>query len=323
MPDTPSSRSFPPAAGARLGWAELPPSVRSGIEHQLGSKVVRAISQPSGFSPGAALRLQLADRRRAFVKAVGSEPNPGSPQLHRQEALRLAQLPRTAALPRLLGVHDDGDWVAVILEDVDGRHPYLPWRLEELARVLNALEELQAQFTPCPVKDLPNVVDLHQESFVGWRNLLEDGSPPGIDPWADRNLGRLATRESRWPEAISGDTLLHSDLRADNLLLTRSGSVVFLDWPSACCGTSWFDPLVMAPSVAMQGGPDPEWIVQHHSGARNADPEKITTLVVALAGYFVRSSLLPAPPGLPTLRRFQGAQGKAALEWAAARTNWS
>ena len=45
------------------------------------------------------------------------------------------------------------------------------------------------------------------------------------------------------PEASSGDTLLHSDLRADTLLFSPSGSVVFLDWPSACRGVDWFDPL--------------------------------------------------------------------------------
>jgi len=65
----------------------------------------------------------------------------------------------------------------------------------------------------------------------------------------------------------------------------------------------------MAPSVAMRGGPAPEWVVQHHTLARPADPEQVITLVVAMAGYFVQRSLLPAPPGLLTLRAFQAGQG--------------
>ncbi|HVB13444.1 MAG TPA: phosphotransferase [Candidatus Dormibacteraeota bacterium] len=322
MPGSQGSRPFPPAAGVRIGWAELPESVRAGIEGLLGARVVSAISQPSGFSPGAALRLELADQRRAFVKAVGSEPNAETPKMHREEARTLSQLPRSAPVPRLLGVHDDGNWVAVVLEDVAGRHPRLPWLTAELGRVLAALEDLQSRLTPCPILDLPTVVERHLETFDGWQRLAR-APTADLDPWAQRHLGQLAEREAHWAESISGDTLLHADLRADNLLLTDSGSVMFLDWPAACRGVDWFDPLVMAPSVAMQGGPDPEWVVQHHGSARRADPETITTLVVALAGYFAYRSSLPAPPGLPTLRPFQAAQARAALEWATARTGWS
>ncbi|HVC39034.1 MAG TPA: aminoglycoside phosphotransferase family protein [Candidatus Dormibacteraeota bacterium] len=280
-----------------------------------------ATSQPGGFSPGAALRLRLSDQRRAFVKAVGSQPNPDSLAMHREEARRLAQLPASAPVPRLLGVHDNGEWVAVVLEDIEGTHPHLPWRLGELGRVLAAIERFQARFTPCPVPGLPTVAERHRDVFNGWARLLDDPEAE-LPDWARRNLLKLAERERGCDLVLAGDTLLHCDLRADNLLFDRSGDVVFLDWPSASRGIAWFDPLVMAPSVAMQAGPDPEWVVEHHAGARDGDPEQITTLVVAMAGYFVQRSLQPAPPGLPTLRRFQAAQGVAAVNWAAARTGW-
>ena len=153
MPESHARGPVPAAAGVRIGWTELPGSVRSGIEGRLGSLVMTAASQPSGFPPGTALRLQLGDGRRAFVKAVGREPNPQSPALHREEARMLAQLPRTAPVPGLLGVHDDGDWAALVLEDVEGRHPELAWQIGELTRITAALEELQAQLTPCPVAD--------------------------------------------------------------------------------------------------------------------------------------------------------------------------
>jgi hypothetical protein len=38
-------------------------------------------------------------------------------------------------------------------------------------------------------------------------------------------------------------------------------------------------------------------------------------VLAAIAGFFVSDSLEPAPPGLPTLRGFQLAQGRAALAW--------
>ncbi|MGB9483632.1 MAG: phosphotransferase [Candidatus Dormiibacterota bacterium] len=248
---------FPAAAGVRLAWPDLPESVRAGVEELLGSRVVKTISQPNGFSPGAALRLQLADGRRAFVKAVGAQPNPESPKMHREKARCLELMPRSAPVPQLIGVYDEGDWVAVILEDVAGRYPHLPWRIDELKRVMAAIERLQAEFTPCPVPNLPTVVERHQDTFDGWRELAKEPDRK-LGPWARRHLVRLAELEVGWAEAVAGDTLLNADLRADNLLFTEAGSVVFLDWPGACRGAAWFDPLVMAPSVVMQGGPDPE-----------------------------------------------------------------
>jgi hypothetical protein len=38
-------------------------------------------------------------------------------------------------------------------------------------------------------------------------------------------------------------------------------------------------------------------------------------LLAAFTGFFVQRSTLPEPPGLPTLRQFQGAQGVEALAW--------
>ncbi len=82
----PRRPSFPPAAGRRLQWRDLPAAVRIGIEARLGSAVLTAESQAGGFSPGLASRLGLADGSRAFVKAVSSGQNPDSPGMHRREA---------------------------------------------------------------------------------------------------------------------------------------------------------------------------------------------------------------------------------------------
>jgi hypothetical protein len=38
-----------------------------------------------------------------------------------------------------------------------------------------------------------------------------------------------------------------------------------------------------------------------------------------VAGFFTRQALLPPPPGLPTLRAFQRAQGEVARAWLARR----
>ncbi|WP_326742473.1 phosphotransferase family protein [Streptomyces sp. NBC_01768] len=308
----------PPATGVRHHWAGLPAPVREAVEDVLGDRVVEARSQSGGFSPGVAARVRLSDGRRAFVKAVSAEANPGSPDLHRAEARHTAALPPGVPAPRLLGSYDDGTHVALVLEDIDGRQPRVPWDAAELDRVLTAVGELGAALTPAPI-DAPAAADRKARMFSGWRDLLAERDSTGrLDPWAARSLGLLAELESGWAEPATGDSLAHSDLRADNILLTED-RVVFVDWPHALRTAPWFDLLAMLPSVAAQGGPDPEAVFTAHPLGRNADPAGVTAVLAALTGYFVAASLKPAPPGLPTLRAFQGAQGAAALRWLRGR----
>ncbi|WP_406448464.1 aminoglycoside phosphotransferase family protein [Streptomyces sp. NBC_00876] len=308
----------PPAAGVRHHWAGLPATVRTAVQDILGAPVVEARSQSGGFSPGVAARVRLANGRRAFVKAVSAETNPGSPDLHRAEARNTAALPAHAPVPRLLGSYDDGTCVALVLEDIDGHQPRVPWDPAELDRVLAAVGELTRLLTPAPI-EAPPVAKREASMFTGWRTLHAAGDTGRLDPWAARHLGALAELESGWVEPATGDSLVHGDLRADNILLTED-RVVFVDWPHAMRAAPWFDLLAMLPCVAAQGGPDPETLFTAHPPGRDADPAGVTAVLAALAGYFVAHSLRPAPPGLPTVRAFQAAQGAAALDWLRRRT---
>jgi aminoglycoside phosphotransferase (APT) family kinase protein len=304
--------AFPPAQGARIPWEAVPESVRQAVESGLGSRVEEATTQPGGFSPGVAARLRLEDGRRAFVKAVGPEPNPDSPELHRREALVAAALPPETPAPDFLLAHDDGEWVALVFEDVDGHEPELPWRRDELDRVLGALAELSDSLTPAPL-EAPSLTERYGELFQGWRLLAAD-PPRGLDAWAEERLGSLAELEAAWEEASTGETLLHADVRADNVLLTPE-RVVFVDWPHVCLGAAWVDLLAFLPSVAMQGGPKPWELFDDHRVGRTAPREQVDAVLAALTGFFVHRATLPPPPGLPTLRDFQYAQGIESLAW--------
>ena len=77
----------------RPTWESLPRSVKDAVESILNFSVVRAESQRGGFSPGVAARVWGPAGEAAFVKAVSSEANPHTPQLHRDEARFAALLP--------------------------------------------------------------------------------------------------------------------------------------------------------------------------------------------------------------------------------------
>ncbi|MEV0592074.1 aminoglycoside phosphotransferase family protein [Nonomuraea cavernae] len=304
--------SQPPASGVRVPWSEIHPAVREAVEEFLGGPVAEAVTQTGGFSPAAAVRVRTTGGRRAFVKAVGPEPNPDSVRIYRSEAEIAAALPASVPAPRLLTSFDLDGWVTLVFEDIDGRHPALPWRRDELDLVLGAVERMSAALTPAPIV-APPIGERYAVAFRGWRDLLTEDTT-GLDPWALRHLAALADLESGWPEAAAGDTLIHTDLRADNLLLTAD-RVYVVDWPWACVGAAWFDRAAMLPSVGMQGGPQP------HELLPDPDPA-VTAVVAAIAGFMVRHGRLPDPPGLPTVRAFQRAQGVVAVEWLKQRTGW-
>lgn len=327
-PDRDAARSrpaAPPAAGVRIAWPDLPAAQRARVEEALGARVVEAATQAGGFSPGAAARLRLADGRRAFVKAVSAAQNPDSPDFHRREARIAAALPPSVPSPRLLAAFDEDGWVVLVFEDVEGTTPAQPWRRDELRRVVAALAEMARVLDPSPIA-APSIVERGRGMFQGWRLLAaarEAGADDlaGLDPWAVRHLDRLARAEQGWEAGTVGTALVHGDVRADNLLLTAD-RVVVVDWPSACLAAPWFDLVAMAPSVWMHSGPEVSREITEHPLIRDSDPAAVTVLLIALAGFFLQQGRQPAPPGLPTLRAFQLAQGDAALEWLRQRCAW-
>jgi aminoglycoside phosphotransferase (APT) family kinase protein len=308
------------AGGVRILWSDLPETVRAAIESSLGSPVVEAVSQPGGFSPGTADRVVLADGRRAFVKAVGSVINRDSPGVHRLEIKTLRALPDGLPVPKLLASYDDGEWVALALEDVEGRHPHEPWLDEELAVVLDLLETLPQRLTPAP--DGFNTL-WHElgDAFTSW-SRLRTAPPIDLPTWALAHLDELAAWEPRMEPLLRGETLLHLDVRADNLLLVGSGTdlaAVLVDWPWAAVGPAWVDLAAFLINVALLGGPDPEDVLRSRQLTADVDPDAVTALLVGLAGYFVEVGRQPEASGLPTLRAFQRAQGDITLDWLARR----
>ncbi|MEO3775495.1 phosphotransferase [Micromonospora sp. B11E3] len=302
----------------RIGWTDLPEHVRAGVERIIGDRVVAAQSQSGGWSPGSADRVRTAGGRRAFVKAVSPAQNDRSPGMHRAEARNAAALPASAPAPRLWGCHDDGEWVALVFDDVAGRHPATPWNGPELDAVLTALEAMATALTPAPVAHAPTAAERLGYDFAGWHRIAAD-PPERLDPWAGAHLDELRAGADRGIAALSGDTLCHCDLRADNLLIGADGGVSVVDWPWACRGPAWLDTVLLLVNVRLHGGHDTEALLRTRPMTADADPADVTGVLVGLAGFFVDAARYPAPAGIPGLRAFQQAQADALLPWLAAR----
>lgn len=305
---------LPLGSGRRLDWHDVPRHVQRQIELIADDAVVDAVSQPGGFSPGLAARLELADGRRVFAKAVDAERQPIEAEFHRRESATAAALPASAPAPRLLGSHDDGDWVALVFEDVEGWLPAQPWRPDELHRVLHALTDLADVLTPAPADISP--VSAHPR-LGGWSEIAADGHLcdrlTDVAPEVTDQLERLCDLESGWRDVAAGRTLAHLDAFPHNIVMT-SARVMFVDWPHARVGAAHLDLLTVLISAAASGF-DPEPRLVGHPLMRGVDPAGIDVILAAQAGFMLRGALETTSQELDRIPVVKRALGRVALAW--------
>jgi Phosphotransferase enzyme family len=308
--------------GTRIGWSDVPAHVRDSIAGLLGAGIVDHAPQGGGFSPGAAERLLLSDGRRAFVKAANIALNEFTPGMYRREAEITASLPPQVPSTHLIACYDDGDWVALILADVDGRNPHVPWQKDELDAVIATLDQLAEELTPAPDIDVPTARESLELDAAGFRRLIEAGVSD-LEPMVAAHLPELVQLADDSLVAITGKTLVHMDVRADNMLVRPDGTVVLVDWPHACIGAEWLDSLLLLVNVGVYGGHDIDALVTSTPVLARADPADLDAGLGLLASYFCHAWRQPPPPGLPTVRDWQNRQLEVVLPWLSRRRGWA
>lgn len=301
----------------RISWRDLPRAVSVGIEEVLHGSVATATSQPGGFSEGLASRVVLADGRRAFVKAVDAAAAPGVGAFHRREVAMAGALPSGAPVPRLVGSYDDGRWVALVFEDVDGVLPAQPWRMSELERVLEAVTTLSEQLTPAPRLAAP----APPPRLGGWGRLAHSPTARArlatVAPRAADDLGLYLSLEARLDAATAGTTLVHGDLYPFNILLSGD-RVVFVDWPHAWIGPAHADLVMLLGSVALSGI-DPEPFAARHPLLTGVEPEAVDVLISAQAGFLLATACSMGGSVDPRLVQMMTRLGLASLRWLSGR----
>ncbi|WP_240641430.1 phosphotransferase family protein [Nocardioides ferulae] len=303
----------------RLEWSFLPPHLRAEVERRCGSPVVAADSRQAGFTPGFASVLHCADGSRHFVKAASVKAQRAFAEAYREEARKLAALPDTVPAPRLLWTHDADDWVVLGIEHVESRAPQRPWTAADLEATLDALEVVAESLTPPPAAlRLPPM----SEEFADWPGLwdrLRD-SPPDLPHLAER-LEDAAALAARFPEVCGGSTLVHTDVRDDNVLVDDTGRVQLCDWNWPVLGADWVD-TVMALIGPRGDGVDVDGVLGRRRLVKDVPPAHIDVALALLAGYFLLQCQQPVPPTSPHLREAQRWQGEVVWHWLCERRGW-
>jgi hypothetical protein len=270
------------------------------VSRAVGSRVVRLRRiQSGGYAAAFHAIAELEDDSTAFVKA-GAEEVTSEFLLTEIPVYRALQAP---FMPAFLGA-DEADPPILVLEDLtDARWPP-PWDDDAIAAVVAALD---AVHSTAPPDWLPEIEDERAWLTGGWAEIERDPAPfLSLGDWsADWLRVHLAPlREAAENAPLAGDSLVHLDVRSDNLCIADRGAVIF-DWNLAHRGNPDLDLACWAPSLRLEGGPPPHEIL-------TGSPE----LAAALAGFFASRAGLPPPQTAPQVRSFQLAQAQVAIPWA-------
>jgi Ser/Thr protein kinase RdoA (MazF antagonist) len=167
-------------------------------------------------------------------------------------------------------------WHLMLFEYVDARRVDLAPGSPDLPAVLDTLDLLGRLLTPGPNGALP--ITYNTEALQAKaRHLLDTGR------LADRELFEAALRGFSL-DRLRGDTMLHYDLSAGNLLIA-AGQVHVLDWSLAVRGAAWIDGALFAPRL-VQAGHSPaqaDLLLSRVPVWRAAPPDAVTALAALWA----------------------------------------
>ena len=254
------------------------------------------LPEAGGYTPALRQLATLADGSTAFVKTPTNDVT---------RFMLLAEIAAYEAIgpqpfcPRVL----DASPERLVLEDLRHGHWPPPWRDGDITRVLDTMRLVAETCVP----SLPSFETCQAGNVRQWADVDVDAvAALGFD---GALVARLtdAGREIDASARFDGDALLHMDLRSDNLCIVDDERVVLVDWNGACRGEAGIDEVCWAPSLALEGGPEP-WALL---------PDAALHHVAFVTGYFASRAPLPPIPDALGVRPFQLAQLRICLPWFA------
>lgn len=280
--------------------APPPRSLEERVARIAGARPVRWVRRSGGYAANERWSVELDDARRVFVKHAVGEPLAG----FLRDEHRLYLEVQAPFMPELIGFDDNGEWPALVLEDLSHAAWSWSWTQEHVAAVRATLDEVHALAPPTwlrrPGEHLWSLSD-------GWDQIAADPQPflslGLVDAtWLDTNLAEL--RRAAHGAAVDGEQLIHFDVRSDNICFVH-GRAVFVDWNLASRGSATLDVAFWLPSLHAEGGPAPWKILP-----------RAPDFAALFAGFFGCRAGMPPPETAPTVRAVQRAQLVVALEWA-------
>ncbi|MCO5216569.1 MAG: aminoglycoside phosphotransferase family protein [Thermomicrobiales bacterium] len=235
---------------------ELTPSVLLTLGTALGKRPVNWQRPECGLSATERWVVQFDDGTSVFVKAA-TDPATTDWLVNERHALELVG---SRFGPDIIAWLED-DFPILITEDLSAG--YWPagtgetrWRDGDMAAVMDTLAQLRIVPGDDRLNRLP-------EPPLVWNDLLLNPVLADSGLCSSQWLARygadiLAAEQSPLGSATS---LVHGDVRSDNLCLYPNGQVRFVDWSHAGIGHPYHDLVALLPTLRLEGGPRPSTIL--------------------------------------------------------------
>jgi thiamine kinase-like enzyme len=268
------------------------------IERLIGAEVESYRPVAGGYTP--AIRLLCRTTTTSFFVKVGATPL--TSEFLRRE-IRIYTSICGAFVPTLVACEEHESAPILIIEDLSAHHWPPPWderRVELVLAQIHAMHNTKVS--------LESYAQVHGTRGSSWQAVAAAPEPflaLGVADarWLEAALPLLIRHEEQC--SIDGNSLTHWDLRSDNICLTESRAI-FVDWNHACLSNPQLDLGFWLPSLAYEGGPEPENIMP--------DAPEIAAWV---SGFFAARAGLPEISDAPRVRVVQRQQLETALPWAA------
>lgn len=276
-------------------------SMKAAIESALGRRLSKVEPVSRGYTHNRRAVATLEDGNTVFVKAAVDDDTAGWLRREYEMYAALAGAPFIAELLAWVG----DEHPILVLEDLSQHSWPPPWSRAQVDAVLETLSQIAAT---APPPALPRAKDRAKYS-VGWGEVLARPAPflaLGLCSagWLERFGAELADAAAAAP--LEGGSLLHNDIRSDNICF-REAQTIVVDWNLVGVGNPVKDIAFWLPSLAAEGGPEPEAVA----------PDLDCRFAALTAGFFAARAGLPPIPRAPRVREVQLQQLRIALPWAA------
>ena len=274
----------------------LEPALVARVEGLLRDRLVAAKPAGGGYSSAQRWIVEGRGGRTAFAK-IGATPV--SEMNLRREAAVYGRL-SLACMPEVQGWDADSPSI-LLLSDLSKSVWPPPGTVERVDRALRAIDSVHSAQA-----FLPPYAEVQDPDEDWWGRVAAQPEPflrLGIvrSDWFQRNVDLLIA--SGRTVSCAGSSVTHYDLRSDNLCFAPTETYL-VDWSHACLGNARLDLALFLPSLAADGGPDPESILP-------ADPAAASWV----AGFFAWHAAKPEIPTAPTVRAMQRRLLVSALPW--------
>ena len=187
-----------------------------------------------------------------------------------------------------------------------------------------------ARSMPCTSPSRPTPSPMRRRRPTGCSRSSAAG--PSWRPWPSRPRGstngaaatsdRLAELESGWPDAVAGSTLLHCDVRSDNLLVTAHRRRV-RGLAARLCRRAGLRPGRLGALRRAGGRPGPRRAPRPvRSGVRRSTATSLRRWSPHSAGSWCATRCSRPRPGCRRCVPSRRAQGAVALAWLRRLTGW-